>query len=65
MLPAQKSLKQKDSEKNCTPGEVFCLYVLLQDFLPKMVHFLLIIEKLPKRLKSRSYKAWAVEILPP
>jgi hypothetical protein len=37
MLTAQKSLKQKNSEKNNVPGEVFSLYFLLQDFPPTMM----------------------------
>jgi hypothetical protein len=39
MLTAQKSLKQKNSEKNRFPGEVFSLYILLQDFLSTMMPF--------------------------
>jgi hypothetical protein len=39
MLPAQKSVKQKDSEKKRIPREAFSLYVLLQDFPPKMMYF--------------------------
>jgi hypothetical protein len=31
MNTTQKSLKQKNSEKNGIPGEVFSLYFLLQD----------------------------------
>jgi hypothetical protein len=39
MITAKKSLKQKNSEKNCIPGEVFSLYVLLQDLPWTMMHF--------------------------
>jgi hypothetical protein len=39
MLTAQKSLKQKKSEKNHIPGELFSLYFLLQDFPPTMMPF--------------------------
>ncbi len=39
MLTAQKSIKQKKSEKNHILGEVFSLYVLLQDFPLMMMPF--------------------------
>jgi hypothetical protein len=39
MITAQKSLKQKNSVKNCIPEEVFSLYFLLQDFPPTMMPF--------------------------
>jgi hypothetical protein len=39
MLTNKKFLKQKNSEKNHIPGEVFSLSVLLQDFSPMMMHF--------------------------
>jgi hypothetical protein len=39
MLTAQKFLKQQNSEKNHIPGKVFSPSVLLQDFLPTMMHF--------------------------
>jgi hypothetical protein len=41
MLTAKKILKQKNYEKNHIHGEVFLfsLSVLLQDFLPTMMHF--------------------------
>jgi hypothetical protein len=39
MLTAQKSLKQNNSEKNGTPGEVFSLYVLLHHFPPTKMPF--------------------------
>jgi hypothetical protein len=63
MLTAQKTIKQKDSEQNCIPGEVFSLYVCFKTF-PKNYAFLLITEKVPEIQKSRSYEMWALEILP-
>jgi hypothetical protein len=51
MLTAQKSLKWKNSEKNHIPGEVFSLYILLQDFPPTMMPFWLIPQKVPKNPK--------------
>jgi hypothetical protein len=39
MLTAQKIPKEKNLDKNCVPGEVFSLSVLLQDFSPTMIHF--------------------------
>jgi hypothetical protein len=39
MLTEKKSLEQKNSMKNHIPGEVFSLYVLLQDFHPTMMPF--------------------------
>jgi hypothetical protein len=48
MLTAQKSLRQKNSEKNCILGEVFSLQVLLQDFLPTMMLFSLLQKKYQK-----------------
>jgi hypothetical protein len=43
-----KSLKQKNSDKNCIPGDVFSLYFLLQDFPPTMMPFLLTLKKYQK-----------------
>jgi hypothetical protein len=65
MITAQKSLKQKNSVKNCIPEEVFSLYFLLQDFPPTMMPFWLFLQKVQKIRKCRSYETWAVEILQP
>jgi hypothetical protein len=40
MLTAQKSLKQKNSEKNCIPGEVFSLYLFASGLSPSNDAFL-------------------------
>jgi hypothetical protein len=65
MLTAQKSLKQKYSEKNSILGQVFSLYLLLLDFPPTLMPFLLILQKVQKIRKCRSCEIWAVEILSP
>jgi hypothetical protein len=64
MLTAQRFLKQKNSEKNRIPGKVFSLSVLLQDLPPTMMHFLLVIEKVPKIQESKSYETWAKGVPP-
>jgi hypothetical protein len=58
-------ISYEKSENNNIPGKIISLNVLLQDFPPKMMPFLLIIERVPKIQKSRSYETWAMEILPP
>jgi hypothetical protein len=54
MLTAKKYLKQKNSEKNCIPGEVFSLHVLIQDF-PYNDAFITSYRKSPKKSVSPSH----------
>jgi hypothetical protein len=64
MLTAQKSPKQKNSEKIIFLKKGF-LYILASGLSPYNDAFLTYSAKSTKIRKSRSNETWAVEILPP
>jgi hypothetical protein len=51
-------MKQKNSEKNGIPGELYSLYVLLQHFHSTKMPFWLIIEKEPKIWRKKIQFIW-------
>jgi hypothetical protein len=64
MLTAKKSLKQKNSEKMVFLEKCF-LHIFASGLSPYNNAFQLILQKVPKIWKSKSYETWAGEILPP